>query len=277
MGRRADARGICRRAGRPMGRFSHPGAARAARHGSARWGGKRCLAWPAAAGSRFPVFAALGARCTVLDFSAEQCRSERLVRGREGYRLQILQRDMTRPFPFADGTFDLIFHPVSNCYIEKVEPVFRNATACSSGGGACFVGWILESTTHLTTTRRNLCIRCPFNPLRDEKLFDECIRNGWGIQFSHTLEEQLGGQLKAGFRLTDLYEDTNGSGRLRDLRIPSFVATRLLRNRRAPSLLPAFGTTRACRNRPIPRKPADTATGHRPLLPVGRLRCAMRY
>ena len=47
-----------------------------------------------------------------------------------------------------------------------------------------------------------------------------------GVQFSHSLEEQIGGQLEAGFMLTDLYEDTNGEGRLHELNIPTFIATR---------------------------------------------------
>ena len=47
-----------------------------------------------------------------------------------------------------------------------------------------------------------------------------------GVQFSHSLEEQIGGQLEAGFVLTDLYEDTNGEGRLHELNIPTFLAMR---------------------------------------------------
>ena len=44
------------------------------------------------------------------------------------------------------------------------------------------------------------------------------------MQFSHSLEEQIGGQLEAGFTLMDLYEDTNGEGRLHELNIPTFLA-----------------------------------------------------
>ena len=49
------------------------------------------------------------------------------------------------------------------------------------------------------------------------------------MQFSHTLTEQLGGQLRAGFTLTDLYEDTNAEGFLHDMNIPAFWATRAVR------------------------------------------------
>ena len=66
----------------------------------------------------------------------------------------------------------------------------------------------------------------PFDPLSDEKIYNDCVQNDWGIQFSHTIEEQLGGQLRAGFCLTDIYEDTNREGNLHEHNIPSFVATR---------------------------------------------------
>ena len=64
---------------------------------------------------------------------------------------------------------------------------------------------------------------------KDPKLYEESVKNDWGIQFSHTLEEQIGGQLEAGFILTDLYEDTNGSGKLHESNIPSFWATRAVK------------------------------------------------
>ena len=48
----------------------------------------------------------------------------------------------------------------------------------------------------------------PFDPLSDPALFEQSQKNGDGIQFSHTFEEQIGGQLEAGFVLTDVYEDT---------------------------------------------------------------------
>ena len=35
-----------------------------------------------------------------------------------------------------------------------------------------------------------------------------------------------GGQLKAGFRLTDVYGDTNGTGNLHEHNVPTFWATR---------------------------------------------------
>ncbi len=71
--------------------------------------------------------------------------------------------------------------------------------------------------------------KLPFNPLKDKQLYEMSIKNDWGIQFSHTIEEQIGGQLKAGFILTDIYEDTNGVGRLHEFNVPTFYATRAIK------------------------------------------------
>lgn len=65
----------------------------------------------------------------------------------------------------------------------------------------------------------------PFNPLNDPQHYRDSIRNDWGIQFSHTIEEQIGGQLCAGLRLEDIYQDTNGSGVLHEHGAPCFYAT----------------------------------------------------
>ena len=69
----------------------------------------------------------------------------------------------------------------------------------------------------------------PFNPLVYEAHRKQLEESDSGWQFSHTLTEQIGSQLRAGFTLTDLYEDTNGEGRLHELHIPSFIATRAVK------------------------------------------------
>lgn len=69
----------------------------------------------------------------------------------------------------------------------------------------------------------------PFNPLVNEEQRKQLEEQDCGIQFSHTISEQIGGQLKAGFKLTDIYDDTNGFGRLHELNIASFVATRAIK------------------------------------------------
>ena len=188
--------------------------------------GKKLLGLASGGGQQIPIFAALGAECTVLDYSPQQCESERMVAEREGYQVEIIRADMTKPLPFPDESFDLIFHPVSNCYIEKVEPVFRECYRILKKGGALLGGYDTGINFIYDENEEQITYTLPFNPLKNPAYFEEFMANDLGVQFSHTLEEQIGGQLQAGFRLTHLYEDTNGQGNLHEHNVPTFVATR---------------------------------------------------
>ena len=102
--------------------------------------GKRILGLASGGGQQIPIFSALGAQCAVLDYSSKQCESERIVAKREGYDVNVIQGDMTQRFPFEDGTFDLIFHPVSNCYVEEVKPIFKECYRVLKKGGILLCG-----------------------------------------------------------------------------------------------------------------------------------------
>lgn len=193
--------------------------------------GKRVLGLASGGGQQMPIFAMLGAECTLLDYSAAQCESDRRVAEREGYAIDILRADMTKPFPFADERFDLIFHPVSNCYIRETAPVFRECFRVLKKGGILLAG--LDNGVNFMTEEDDetrIVNRFPFDPTVNADQRKSLARTDGGMQFSHTLEDQIGGQLRVGFRLTDLFEDLNGSGYLHDLNIPCFLATRAVKD-----------------------------------------------
>lgn len=192
--------------------------------------GKKLLGLASGGGQQMPIFQALGADCTVLDYSDRQLDSERIVAEREGYSIRIVKADMTKPLPFEDGAFDIIFHPVSNCYVEEVKPIFRECSRILKRGGVLLCG--LDNGVNFIVDifdETKIANRLPFNPLKDPELMKKLSEDDSGVQFSHTMEEQIGGQLEAGFILTDIYEDTNGEGHLHELNIPSFIATRAVK------------------------------------------------
>ena len=86
---------------------------------------KKILGLASGGGQQMPIFAALGAECTVFDYSLKQLESEKMVSEREGYKIRIIKGDMSKLLPFKDEEFDLIFHPVSNCYIKDVNSLFK--------------------------------------------------------------------------------------------------------------------------------------------------------
>ena len=187
--------------------------------------GCRVLGLAAGGGQQMPVFTARGAECTVLDYSRRQLESERATALREGYEIRLVRADMTRPLPFADESFDLIFHPVSNCYIREVKPLWRECCRVLRPGGLLMAGLDNGVNFLFEEDETRVVNSLPFDPLSDPKRLEQLRSRDDGVQFSHTLEEQLRGQLQAGFRLLDMYEDTNGSGWLHDHGVPTFWAT----------------------------------------------------
>jgi len=191
---------------------------------------KKLLGLACGGGQQMPIFKALGAACTVLDYSAKQLEKEKLVAERENYSINIVRADMTKTFPFADNSFDIIFHPVSNIFIEDVYHVWNECFRVLKSGGVLLAG--LDNGINFLFDDDEVSIeivnKLPFNPLKNDELLKKLEADNTGIQFSHTLEEQIGGQLKAGFVLKDLYEDYNHGGLFKDY-IPTFFATRSVR------------------------------------------------
>jgi len=187
---------------------------------------KKLLGLACGGGQQMPVFSALGADCTVLDYSDRQLASEKYVAERENYKINIVKADMTKKLPFDNETFDIIFHPVSNSYIENVYHVWNECYRILKKGGILLAGLDNGINYLFDDNEKSLEIvnKLPFNPLKNEAQLKKIEKSNDGIQFSHTIEEQIGGQLKAGFILKDLYEDHDSIGLLKDY-IPTFIAT----------------------------------------------------
>lgn len=193
--------------------------------------GKKVLGLASGGGQQMPIFTAAGAKCTVLDYSRKQLESERIVAEREGYEIEIIRADMTKALPFEDESFDIIFHPVSNCYVEEVKPIFRECYRILKDGGILLAGLDNGMNFIFSEDEKEIQNVLPFNPLKNEEQMRQLKDEDCGVQFSHTLEEQIGGQLEAGFILTHIMEDTNESGNLKEHNIPSFIATRAVKQK----------------------------------------------
>ena len=173
-----------------------------------------------------PILTAAGARCTVLDYSPAQLEAERQVAAREGYDINIVRADMTEPLPFADASFDLVINPVSLCYVREVEPIWREVARVLRPGGVLLAGLDTGLNYVVDEAEQRIVRGLPFDPLANPALMADLEAEDDGVQFSHTLDELLGGLLRAGFAIDDLFEDVNGEGRLSELGIPTMLAVR---------------------------------------------------
>lgn len=191
--------------------------------------GKRMLGLACGGGQQMPVFCAHGAECTVMDLSERQLQSERMVADREGYAIEIIKGDMTERFPFDDEAFDIIFHPVSNCYVKDVQHIWNECFRVLKHGGILMAGMDNGINFMFDEDGTTIKYSLPFDPLSNPEQMKDLADTDSGVQFSHTVDEQLGGQLRAGLILTDLYEDTNGEGALHERNIPTFIASRAVK------------------------------------------------
>lgn len=191
--------------------------------------GKKVLGVAAGGGQQMAVMTALGAQCTLIDISNEQILADILVSEREGYPIEIVKGDMTERLPFDDETFDIVINPVSNQYIEETEPVFREMYRVLKKGGTFLAGLDTGIFWAFGENGNGLCHKLPFDPLKDKELEKELLEEDMSYIFSHTLEEQIGGQLKAGFTLCDILEDTNPDGAFHDYNVPTFILTKAVK------------------------------------------------
>jgi SAM-dependent methyltransferase len=190
-----------------------------------------CLA--ASGGQQAPVFAAAGARVTVLDNSPRQLAQDRLVAERDGLELKTVEGDMADLSPFADESFGLVFHPVSNVFVPDVRPVWREAFRVLRPGGLLLAGFnnpALYLFGPYEATELTVKYKLPYSDL--ESLPEEerrpYVENEQPLEFSHTLTDQLGGQLDAGFHLVALYEDHHREHPLGRF-MATYLATRALK------------------------------------------------
>lgn len=197
-----------------------------------RLDGVRVLGLASGGGQQMPILAAAGADVTLLDASPRQLAADTLVAEREGLRIRCEQGDMTDLSRFADGSFDLIVHPCSNLFVPDIEPVWRECHRVLRSGGELLSGfaqpvWFLFSETAQERGELLVANALPFDERYD---LDEGQRQTYidkrePLVFGHTFDAQLGGQMRAGFVLVDLYEDRHPGMPLSEF-IANYMATR---------------------------------------------------
>ncbi len=188
-----------------------------------------------AGGQQAPILAAAGARVTVLDNSPRQLEQDQVVARREGLSITSVQGDMRDLSAFEDNAFALVFHPCSNAFVPEVRPVWREAFRVLRPGGVLLSGFTnpLEYLFDLEPYERGeLIVRhtIPYSDLTSLAAAerDALMARGEALAFGHTLEDQIGGQLDAGFVITAMFEDRWSESPLGRY-IATFMATRAVK------------------------------------------------
>ena len=182
-------------------------------------------------GQQAPIFAAAGATVTVIDNSARQLEQDQFVAQRDGLQIRFVLGDMRDLSCFESESFDLIFNPCSVCFIPSVQAMFDEAYRVLRPGGLLMCG-LINPLRYVFDEEKlklgELVARHPL-PYTDETHLDshelEKLReDGEPFIFSHSLEDLIAGQLKAGFILRDVFEDRPTDDPLSKF-LPTYLAT----------------------------------------------------
>jgi len=195
--------------------------------------GREVLCLASGGGQQGPILAAAGAIVTAFDNSPAQLNQDRQVADRDGLNLTTVEGDMRDLSPFSEGQFDLIFHPCSNGFVPDVRPVWRECHRVLRPGGVLLAGFanpaLYVFDDAAATERGELVVKHAI-PYSDLTSLTDDERKRYTdkhepLCFGHTLDDQIGGQLHAGFVLTGFYEDHDPTHPLAKY-LPTFIATR---------------------------------------------------
>ena len=194
--------------------------------------GKNVLCLAASGGQQAPLLAILGANVTVFDICQEQLNKDNAIAKKFGLNIKTKQGNMLDLSCFDNESFDIIVHAVSNCFIENVTKVWEECFRVLKPNGIMIASFLnpvnyLFDMDALKNGEFIVKYTIPYSDLQqlNKSRLNKYMNQLEPIEFGHTLEDQIGGQLKAGFKLYGLYEDSNGGLDPLDKYIDIFIVT----------------------------------------------------
>lgn len=167
-----------------------------------------CLA--AGGGKHGPLYAAAGAKVTVLDISAAMLDLDRQVARERKINFQILQGSMDDLSMLGCGQFDLVIHPVSTCYVPDVGRVFREVARVTKPGGLYVsqhkAPTSLQATVEPAASGRYEVVHPQTSSAPLPPTLPSRLREAGTHEFVHSLAALLGGICAAGFSIEDVCE-----------------------------------------------------------------------
>ena len=178
--------------------------------------GRSVLCLAAGGGSQSALYAAAGARVTVVDISGEMLALDRQVATERGLDITCVQASMDDLSGLASAAFDIVIQPVSTCYVPDVARVYREVARVTAAGGLYISQHKQPASLQASTqpTADGYALVEPYyrsGPLPD--VAGSPHRESGTLEFLHPWEMLIGGMCRAGFAIEDLIEPPHADPR----------------------------------------------------------------
>jgi len=192
-----------------------------------------CLA--GGGGQQAPILAGLGANVTVYDFSPNQLSLDRLAAEKHGLKINTVQGDMRDLSCFPDESFDIVVHPASNMFVDNILPVWDECYRVLRPKGRLLatslnpLAFAFGRDQLDITETPTLKFSVPYSDLEslEPEELNSKIENCEILEYGHSLEDIIGGQLRSGFLLRGFQEAHWGDAFevKADRKFPQYIAT----------------------------------------------------
>jgi ubiquinone/menaquinone biosynthesis C-methylase UbiE len=169
--------------------------------------GKDVLCLAGAGGLQAPVLASAGAKVTVIDISKKMLDKDRLIANENCLNIRIEYGNMIDLSRFENDSFDYIMNPASLFYVPDVMPVFTECYRVLRENGCLIlaapnpISYICEFMNDENGGSFYKAVnRMPYIS------YEHADQGDW-VEFGHTMEEYIGGQIACGFVISGYIED----------------------------------------------------------------------
>lgn len=155
------------------------------------------------------LYAAAGARVTVVDLSPSMLALDRREADRRGFAVRILEASMDDLSELSDCSFDIVHQPVSTCYVPKIEAVYAEIARVARDGGLYISQHKQPTSLQVTHRTKHDRFVLGIEYYREGPLpqtDDVSYREPGATEYLHRIEQILGSLCRAGFVIEDVSE-----------------------------------------------------------------------
>lgn len=172
--------------------------------------GRRVLCLASGGGRQSALFATAGAIVTVVDLSPEMLAQDREVAAERGLEVRTVEASMDDLSRLPAAAFDIVYQPVSTCYVPDVRAVYREVGRVTASGGL-----------YVSQHKQPASLQASQQPhpgggyVIDEDYYrseplplvaGSLLREEGTFEYLHRWEDLIGGLCHAGFVVEDLVE-----------------------------------------------------------------------